>query len=308
MTQASAFGFQVSSEIPLQFTRNGGGVESLEVTGAQGPHEDPAGPPIGEWELQGDVQSGAGTISAALFAENDQFLFRISDTGDFRIDPAKGLIEAPAGADPIVVEQRLWGVPATLCFMHRGDLSLHAAAVEINGQAAVLAAPGRHGKSTLALACHNRGHRILTEDVVCCRTGPTPQTLPGPALVRMRPDMYSGSPPEGTHVAHQRPGRVYLGLDDSRRGGSDPVPIGGIFFLRESSDEVWLQPASPHVALADLWALSFRLFNDAGRRWSFQRLTRLAGSVPMWDLHRPLLKTHLDRTVSTLEVEMGETV
>ena len=56
-----------------------------------------------------------------------------------------------------------------LCFRARGDTALHAAAVEVDGQAVVLGAPGTFGKTTLAAAFHAAGHRLLSEDTTCIR-------------------------------------------------------------------------------------------------------------------------------------------
>src|SRR5205809_388138 len=82
------------------------------------------------------------------------FAFCVTDAGAYHIDPERGRIEIPDSDDDVVREQRLWGIPAALCFMHRGDFPLHAAAVEVGEGAVILAAPAQHGKTTLALAFH----------------------------------------------------------------------------------------------------------------------------------------------------------
>src|SRR5207244_12530639 len=109
-------------------------------------------------------------------------------------------------------ERLRWGIPAALRCMHRGDLPLHAAAVEVESRALVLAAPGWHGKTTLALAFQRHGYRVLTEDLACCSLASTPKLLPGPALLRVRPHVYPGRPPAGPHVVPARRNRVALGM------------------------------------------------------------------------------------------------
>jgi hypothetical protein len=228
------------------------------------------------------------------------FEFWVTDAGAYRIDPGGGCIEMPVCSDEIVREQRLWGIPATLCYMHRGDLSLHAAAVEVGAGAVVLAAPGRYGKTTLALAFHRHGYRVLSEDLTCCRVTASPAVLPGPALLRVRTDVFDGHAPTGARVVMTRPDRVYLRLDDDRKGSSAPVPLRGIVFLRESAAEVRLERAPAPAAVADLWSLTFRLHTDEGRAGSFRQLTRLVGALPTWNLYRPLRLATLDTTVSRL--------
>jgi hypothetical protein len=296
----SAFGFQVRTRQPLRFTRAGGGAEPLEieVARASAPAPLPAGPPLAEWTMAG----AAGDVQAALYRVEGGFEYRASDVGAYRIDPERGRIEIPPCEDEIVREQRLWGVPSTLCYMRRGDLSLHAAAVEVPAGAVVLAGPGRYGKTTLALAFHRHGFRVLSEDLTCCRAGggAPPAILPGPALLRVRPDIYDGQgpPPPGTHVVLARPDRVYLGFDEGRKGGSGPVPIAAVVFLRESAGEVRLERVPAPVAIADLWALNFRLPTSEGRARSFQHLTQLAAALPTWNLHRPMSLASLEETVA----------
>lgn len=122
--------------------------------------------------------------------------------------------------------------------------------------------------------------------------------MPGPALVRMRPDVYAGPPP-GTHVVAARSDRVYLGLDDDRKGESSPVPIRAIVFLREG-DDLKLERVAPSVAVADLWHLNFRLATSEFRARSFQQLSRIAGSVPCWNVYRPLRLSSLEPTVALI--------
>jgi len=276
-------------------------VESLEIITASEPRKRPHSAPLADRMLAGADHEVRGT----LYQVDRAFEFWVTDAGAYRIDPERGCIEIPDSDDAVVREQRLWGIPAALCFMHRGDIPLHAAAVEVDGGAVALAAPGRHGKTTLALAFHERGYRLLTEDLTCCRFSQGPELLPGPALLRIRPDVYDGHAPPGTHVVLARRDRVYLALDDDRRGSSAPVPIRAIVFLRESPDELRIERAAAWVALADLWSLSFRFPTSAGRARSFGQLARLAGAVPTWNLYRPLRRTSLDATVARI-VELLE--
>ena len=295
----SSFGFQIRCQTPLRFVRSGGGAGTLEVAVARGARNRPTTAPLADWSLTGPGPE----VRAALYQIERSFEFWVTDMGAYHIDPQAGRIEMPESHDELVREQRLWGIPAALCCMHRGDLPLHAAAVEIESRALVLAAPGWHGKTTLALAFQRHGYRVLTEDLACCSLASTPRLLPGPALLRVRPDVYHGHPPAGTHVVAARRTRVYLGVNDDRKGDSAPVPIAAIVFLRESADGIVLRPVPAPAAIPDLWALSFRLPTADGRARVFAQVTRLAGACPVWNLYRPTRLDSLDETVRRL-VEM----
>src|SRR4029453_8171040 len=122
-------------------------------------------------------------------------------------------------------------------FLPRGALPLHAAAVDLDGSAILLAAPGYHGKTTLAAAFLGAGFRILTEDIACCRVGELPTLFPGPAMLRVRRPSYERLEFPGTRVVAEEPGRVHLALEGSARGDGTPVPLRGIVLLQVDDGE-----------------------------------------------------------------------
>jgi hypothetical protein len=297
--EPSLFGFTIRGTASLQFLRDGGGEETLEVVEVDTSPEHPEGVPLGEWRLQGTTYPAR----AAVYRVEGGYLYWASDAGRFLVDLDHGRIEVPAGGDAILREQRLNGMPMLLSFARRGDFSLHAAAVQVGSSAVILAAPSRFGKTTLAFGFHLAGHRILSEDLVCCRPG-TFEVLPGPSLVRLRPDVYGGSPPEGMRVVSERPDRVILALEGERRGDSRPVRIGGIAFLREG-DDARIEEADAVDSLRDLWHLGFRMPTVEGRAGSFRLLAQLAGGVPVWNVYRPLRLSEIAETVALIADSLG---
>ena len=291
--EPSVFGFRIRSDLPLRFLRNGGGVEPLEVVGSDEPSSS-QGELLGEWPLQGTVYPA----HAKLMRVPSGYEYWTSDAGRFCVDLQHGRIEVPSGGEPLLREQRLHGMPMILSFLSRGDVSLHAAAVEIGSVAVILAAPSRYGKSTLAFAFQRRGHRVLSEDLICCRPT-TAEAIPGPALLRLRPDVFHQVLPDGLSVVAERPDRVFVGFDAERCGTSAPVRIEAVVFLREAS-ELAVEEVPRTTALKDLWRLSFRTGTDADRADSFQRLAALAGGVAAYNIYRPLLLTSLDSTVDLI--------
>ena len=288
------FGFRVNSSCALRFLRKGDGQEVLEVVELAGPFEAPPQETLlFEWTLR----DPSSDVTARLYGSDGIFQFWTSDAGWYRIDPAARKIEVSEHEDEIRREQRLWGIPTALCYMERGDFALHAAAVEVAGKAILLAAPGRFGKTTLALAFHRQGYRLLTEDTACCSLAPEPFLLPGPTSVRLRPDMFDGVAPPGTTVASVRRDRIHLALDSDRIGSGKRVPIGALVFLRESAGGTFLERVKTGIAMPDLWTLNFRFQDEGQRRRSFSQLTGLASAISVWNLHRPLHLASLDEVV-----------
>lgn len=287
----SLYGYRITSGVPWRFLRQGGGRESLEIVLDHEPAAPPQGELLSEWELQGTASPQRASLRRTAVG----YEFHTTDAGRFRIELDSGRISVPAEGDEFLREQRLAGIPMILSYRHRGDCSLHAAAVEVDGGAVILAAPSRFGKTTLALAFHRRGHRLLSEDLVCCRPA-TGEVLPGPAVVRIRPDVLAGEAPAGTHVAVARPDRIVVALDEDRRGSAAPVPLRAVCFLSES-ESLRLEPMAPAAALPALWHLNFHLPRQEERAEAFRRLTRVAAAAPSWTLHRPLRLNALDATV-----------
>jgi hypothetical protein len=253
-------------------------------------------PPLFTWTLR----DPAATVNARLYGREGIFRFWASDAGWYRIDPGTFTIEMSDHPDDIRREQRLWGIPTMVCARHRGDLVLHAAAVEIKGGAVLLAAPGRFGKTTLALALHRCGHRLLTEDTACCTSNAVPSLYPGPTSIRLRPDMFDGVAPQGTTITAVRDDRIHLALDSQRAGNGRPVPIRALVFLRESNDRVFLERVKSGEALPDLWTLSLRFRGVDEHRRAFGQLGHFGAVVPIWNLHRPLRWDTLDEVVARL--------
>ena len=280
--------------MPLRFLRHGGGKESLEIVEGH-PGSSASGEQLGAWQLQGTTNPEY----ARLLKVPSGYEFETTDAGLFRIDLERGQIEVPAMSDTVLREQRLYGPPMILSFLARDDISLHAAAVEIGDGAVILGAPSRFGKTTLALAFQRAGHRVLSEDLICCRPS-TGEAIPGPALLRLRPDVFQPSLPEGLFVAAERPDRVFIGLAAEKAGSAAPVPIKGIVFLREG-DEIGSEPADPIVAVKDLWRLNFRIGSREGRADSFRHITKLCSSAPLWNLTRPLTLNALGPTVDLVQ-------
>jgi hypothetical protein len=292
----SCYGFTVASSCDFKFLRKGGGADNLDVVEAPTELSAPASTLLMEWT----VRDQSGDVTARLYGADGIYHFWTTDAGWYRVDPGACRIEISEHKDVIRREQRLWGVPAALCAKQRGDFVLHGAAAEVDGGAILLAAPGRFGKSTLALAFHRLGYRVLTEDTACCTLRPEPVLYPGPTSIRLRPDMFDGQAPAGTTVVDVRPDRIHLVMDSERSGGGAAVPIRMVVFLREASDEIRLERVKSGQALPDLWTLGLRFQNEAERRRTFTQLASLAASVPVYNLHRPLTVANLDDVVSRL--------
>jgi hypothetical protein len=289
----SCYGFSIKSEIDLRYARHGATPEELAVVRLRGDEPVHEEPHILDWWTPNGV-------AGRLFGGSRIYDFWAQGVGWYRIAPFDRTIEVPESPNTVLRETHLWSVPSILTFTRLGDLSLHAAAMAHNGRAVIMGAPGRHGKTTLALALHAAGCRLLTEDVARIRFEVEPVMLPGPAVVRMRPDALREVPAGMTKVAVTET-RINLEIDHDRRGNSEPVPLAAIVLLRIGEDnELRLERVDSTAALRDLWALAFRIPQTDDRARAFQQLADLVAKVPVYDFQRPLTFESLPHVVSKL--------
>jgi hypothetical protein len=279
------FGYRPMTDLTLRGLRKGDGTPLVVDLADQPPAPD------GEQPLLIWRPTELNPYHARLFAaRGSTFRLWIEDLGWYEIDPGAPRIGVPPDVDEVVREQRLWGVPSALCFTRRGDLALHASGVEVDGRALLFVAPGRFGKTTLAAACVAAGHRLLTEDLACVRLWPQPSVLPGPPLLRLRPDVRGRLDlPAEVSLLRETPDRAFMQLGAAAAGSGDPVPLAGVVMLNISEvGELRLQRMSPTTGLPSLWITSFNVPEDSDRARTFRAVVELAGAVPLWELHRPL--------------------
>jgi hypothetical protein len=287
--RGACYGFEVRSALPFAYLREGPGAP-LEVTAPA-----PEGPRPGDRLLLDWRPTDELPLEAELYSDGAGFRLRVGDGGWFSVEPDAGRIEVPAH-DRLRTEERLWGIPALLCFRARGDLPLHAAAVETDGGAVLLAAPRTYGKTTMAAAFHRRGSRVLSEDTSCVRLGGEPAIVPGPAMLRVRHDVAEHLELARARRLGEDEERVHYALDEP--GDCFPVPLHAVVFLAESDGDPGLEPVGRPEAIRDLWALSFRLPTEEDVARSFAGVTDLASAVPAFRLRRPLALERLDDDVS----------
>jgi hypothetical protein len=291
--RGACFGFGIRSPLPFTLLRKGSG-DPLEIVERDDPWR-PTDPPLLEWLPRSDRP-----LHARLYADGDSYRLWTDREGWFSIDPASRLITAPPSEDPIRREERLLSIPLLLCFLARGDLPLHAAVVQVDRKALLLAAPGHFGKTTLASAFLMAGHRVLSEDIACCRPTDLPTVLPGPAMLRVRTASHERLSFPATRALAHEPGRVHLGLEGGARGTGEAVRLAGIIFLRSGEGAGHLERVATERALPDLWTLSLKLPTDADYGRCFEATAALADAVPIWNLYRALRFETLPKLVERI--------
>jgi hypothetical protein len=293
--RGGCFGFAVHSPLEFEYLRTTGATP-LYIEERQTEDREPAEGLLYEWAAR-----PAERLRTALYSRNGTHGLWVDTAGWFRIDRRVPEIDIPPLARlarPAWRETIIWGTPVALCFIGNGRLSIHAASVDVGGQGLLLAAPGTFGKTTLAGAFLREGHRVLSDDVSCCAVGTRVDVFPGPALLRLRRDVYERVEFPGTVVADRTAGKVSLSLQGRQRGPGTPLPLRGIVLLHRSEGEPRLARMEPHEAVRDLLVLASNVLLD--QAVAFGDVTALVNAVPVWRLDRRLDFDELPRIVDML--------
>lgn len=289
------FGFELHTSMSLRFLRAGIGERVRVVT-----HSESAPEPNEKLVVEWKPRSGRPFHGRVYQNHTGRYRLWTSDAGWFLVDPAVSIIAAEHNVEPLRREVRMLTTPMLLLMVERGDLPLHASAVEIDGKAVLFGAPSRFGKTTMAAGFHAAGHRVLAEDVTCVQLADEPVVLPGPALLRIRKDVAARMVFPGTIEAGRDAERSFLAIEPERAGDGAPLPLGGVVLIRGNSDDVRLERVAGVDLLRDLWALGFKLPTDADFQRCFAGLTDLSEQVPIWNLHQPFDLERLPATVRQL--------
>lgn len=290
--RGTCYGYEVRSELEFGYLRFGVG-EALEVSPGTPPDRPPG-------DLLRELLPPVFPRHVRMHADGDGYRIWIDGAGWFAVDPHAPRIVVPPKGEPIRREERIFGLPVLLCFVTRGDVPLHASCVEIDGRALLLAGPGRFGKTTLAAAFAADGHRVLAEDLVCLRPGPSPSVIPGAAMLRVRLDLVDAFRIPGAVELLRDTDRTHLSLAASGRGTCDPVPLAGIALLNEADTDPRLERVEGADVVRDLYAVSFRLPTDDDRARCFKGVAGLAASTTTWSLTRRRRLDDLRPTVDCL--------
>lgn len=289
--QGSCFGYSIVSDLAFNYLRNGDG-EPMEVLEGACPEDSPG-------ELLREGGPPLFPVMSRIYRNCRGFRIWAEELGWMQVDTRPARIIVPPATDLIRREQRIWGLPMLFCMLQRGDVPLHAAAIEIDGSALVVAAPGRFGKTTLAAAFAQAGYRVLGEDLVCLRPGKPLTVIPGPALLRLRADVGDTFRIPGAIEVARDHERVHLALRGNA-GTCAPLPVAGVALLLEGDGSPKLEPVPLSEAVRDLWAVSFNLPTTEDRARCFAAVAGLASSTPVWHIKRRRRLQDLPATIECL--------
>jgi hypothetical protein len=290
--QGTCLGWGIESDLSFHFLRAGESAKTLRVD-EWDPGPDPAGGGdlLVRWRQRPD-RPFHGSVHRMV---DRSLIVETSDAGWFRMWPEAHRVEVPQGVDPVSREVRLLTTPMLLLTTFGGETPLHAACVEIGGRPVAISAPGGFGKTTLAAALVGRGHGLLGEDITV--TDGAGSVVPGPDLLRLRPDVVAQVGQGRLQVVHETSDRVMVRTNTP---APEPLPLAAVVFLKVGAERE-LSRRLDDQRIADLWQVSFHLPNMTDRARAFDAVVSLADRVPIYDLSRPLDWDTLEWSMDKIE-------
>jgi len=133
-------------------------------------------PELESWDGLSEIDICLGKVPEALTkplgkglrfqATRDEFLLRLEGVAGFYVANGNTItIESYTVPDDPEVRLFLLGSVFCALLQQRGYLALHGSAVEVEGRGLLFTGKRGAGKSTLAAAFHDKGYRVLTDDV-----------------------------------------------------------------------------------------------------------------------------------------------
>lgn len=289
---SNLYGFEVKSDLPLLRLNSAAGTRGeLRIEAALEPLVTPAHEPVGAL-----VTDDGHCWYASYALEDGSCLLELPPTGRFLLQPAAGRIVVEShGDDAELLEHRIVSSAACTLLSMRGDLVLHAAAVEARGRAVLFCGPTQRGKSTLARACGEAGRRLLGEDGIAIELGDDgPVAFPGARGVRVR--------------SRDGDGRARTDLLPDPGGGEPrPCPVAAVVLLGERGVALTVEPLEPARALA---LLTPNLVHSGAREAigaAFANLATLLGSAPAFAASLPddlgALPTGAQRLLDSIDLD-----
>jgi hypothetical protein len=234
-------------------------------------------------------EDGSGTPQVVVSRSRDAYQFLYRDGTRFWVDAAGEHVWMTWRTTFEDACTYLIGPIMAFVLRRRGDVALHASAVQVGGSAVALVGPHGSGKSTAAAALARAGCPVITDDLLRLTSDRGAwQAHPYGSALRLWPAsaalLYGDAEQLPRITASWDKRRLALGRDGDAVPAAAPVPLRTVIFLsRSSSAEARgdAQPVSGSDAILQLIANSSanHLLDAPARADEFRAVTRLAGEV-----------------------------
>lgn len=187
----------------------------------------------------------------------------------------------------------LFGHVLSYALVKQGHEPLHATAVEIGGAAVAFLGASGQGKSTLAAAFLQAGHRVLTDDLLLIRDVDGALCgWPGPPRIKLFPEVAERFLPQQASATPMNPDTTKLMIRlEGHQQHDGPVPIQSFCVLEDCEHDagIRLSSLSGTQSVIQLLGSTFntRLVTSERLRRQFLAAREWLRRIPVWRLEYP---------------------
>jgi hypothetical protein len=245
-----------------------------------------------------------------VHATGEEALLFFGDVGRVLVREGREIVIDPVpGANDSVLRLVVLGPGIGIILYQRGQLTLHASAVAVEGGAIAFMAERGWGKSTTAAAMHSRGYGLVSDDITALQfedTDEVPVVAPGYPQFKLWPEAaaFLGDVPED--LPRLDPGFEKRGRPVAAAFATAPLPLKRIYVL-DQGEAPGIESLSPQEAFLSLLHHTYgrQLFQAVGTSSHFLKCSRVVKSVPMLRLRRPYSLEALPEVAQLIENDLA---
>jgi hypothetical protein len=291
-----AFGLTIASGLPLPELPEAAGEPDVEIVTGRVPPQ-----------LPGAVRRGVRfqVAPGELLLQVDGVARYLARGG------AQIVVDRAADAPPESVRLFLLGSVFAALLHERGVLPLSASAIATQRGAAVFMGLSGTGKSTLAAGFHQKGYRVLTDDLcaISFRAG-APMAWPAHPQLKLWPNVLERLGVDPAPLRRVRPELEKRALPLGDAFASEPLTPIRLYLLRGAGkpNGVELLPVEGQGKIAKLGIHTYgsQFVEGLGSEAScFENLAMLAAALPIAAVTRPDGRFTLEELIDRIEEDVG---
>ena len=229
----SAYGLTIESTLPLPDLTSGKGEVDLQIS-----YSPSGGTPV---HARPGIQ--------CLHSSPDTVRLSWQSVGELLIEGGNRIVITPApAADDDALRLFVRGAGLGVLLHQRGLLVLHGSGVVIGRQVVGFLGGKRWGKSTTAMALRQRGHPVISDEllVIRCQAEAPPSVLSGSCPIKLWSDALSSVGADKDAATRVRPGvDKYFVSESTITEGEFPLRT---LFLLDAGETLSVAPAPPTEA------------------------------------------------------------
>jgi hypothetical protein len=291
----SAYGLTLESELPLPDLVSGSGTVDVSIR-------------VSDTSTNCLPAQGAGIRCLGASADNVRLIW--DSVGELNVQNGSRITIRPCrDAEEDALRLFLVGAGFGTLLHQRGVLVLHGSGVVVNGQAIGILGGKGWGKSTTAMALHQRGHALISDELLAIQwpSGAPPQILPGSSRIKLWSDALSSVGGDPTSATPVRPGvtKYFVSGPEMAR---EEYPLRRLYLLG-AGDQLALKPVSPSEAffgvVPHLYVSRFgtEFLRSTGNARTFQQVHALLKTVSVARLLRQRDLVQLPKVASLIEAD-----